>query len=60
MGAKPSSAVQQSAYLETLDDYIDFYEDGSLRKCLLDENGNRLKDAEGNQNSATQVCGLLR
>jgi hypothetical protein len=47
MGAKPSSA-QQSAYLEALDDYIDFYEDGSLRKCLLDENGNRLRDAEGN------------
>jgi len=48
MGAKPSSAVQQSAYLEALDDYIDFYEDGSLRKCLLDANGIRLKDAEGN------------
>ena len=46
MGAKPSSAVQQSAYLEALDDYTDFYEDGSLRKCLLDENGNRLKDAD--------------
>jgi hypothetical protein len=39
MGAKPSSAVQQSAYLEALDDYIDFYED---------EHGNRLKDKEGN------------
>ncbi len=48
MGAKPSSAVQQSAYLEALDDYIDFYEDGTLRKCLLDEHGNRLKDTEGN------------
>ena len=48
MGAKPSSAVQQSAYLEALDDYIDFYEDGTLRKCLMDSNGNRLKDAEGN------------
>ena len=48
MGAKPSSAVQQSAYLEALDDYIDFYEDGTLRKCLLDEHGNRLKDKEGN------------
>ncbi len=48
MGAKPSSAVQQSAYLEALDDYIDYYEDGTLRKCLLDEHGNRLKDAEGN------------
>ncbi len=48
MGAKPSSAVEQSAYLEVLDDYIDSYEDGSLRKCLLDEHGNRLRDAEGN------------
>jgi hypothetical protein len=48
MGAKPSSAVQQSAYLEALDDYIDYYEDGTLRKCLLDEHGHRLKDAEGN------------
>jgi hypothetical protein len=25
-----------------------YYEDGSLRKCLLDDQGNRLKDAEGN------------
>jgi hypothetical protein len=48
MGAKPSSAVQQSTYLEALDDYIDYYEDGTLRKCLLDEHGNRLRDAEGN------------
>ncbi len=39
MGAKQSSAVQQSAYLEALDDYIDFYEDGTLSKCLLDEHG---------------------
>jgi hypothetical protein len=46
MGAKPSSE-QQSAYLETLDYYID-YEDGTLRKCLLDEHGHRLKVAEGN------------
>ncbi len=43
MGAKPSSAVQQSAYLEALDDYIDYHEDGTVRKCLLDSNGNRLK-----------------
>jgi hypothetical protein len=48
MGAKPSSAVQQSAHLEALDEYIDYYEDGTVRKCLLDSNGNRLKDAEGN------------
>ena len=49
MGAKPSSAVQQSAYLEALDDYIDFYEDGSLRSCLLDkQTGKRLIDSQGN------------
>jgi hypothetical protein len=48
MGAKPSSAVQQSAYLEALDDYIDYYEDGTVRKCLPDCNGNRLKNEEGN------------
>jgi hypothetical protein len=44
MGAKPSSAVQQ---LEALDN-IDNYEDGALRKCLMDEHGNRLRNAEGN------------
>ena len=48
MGAKPSSAVQQSAYLEALDQYIDYDEYGNLRKCLLDENGNRLRDKDGN------------
>ena len=37
MGAKPSSAVQQSAYLEALDKYID-----------IDEHGNRRLDSEGN------------
>jgi hypothetical protein len=42
------SAVQQSAYLEAQDDHTDFYEDETLRRCLLDEHGNRLKDAEGN------------
>jgi hypothetical protein len=36
MGAKPSSAVQQSTYLETLDKYID-----------IDESGNRRVDANG-------------
>ena len=46
--AKPSSAVQQSPYLEALDNHIDYYENGSLRRCLRDEHGNRLKDAEGN------------
>jgi hypothetical protein len=44
MGAKPSSAVQQSAYLQALDHYIDYYEDGTLRKCLLNEHGNRLRE----------------
>lgn len=48
MGAKPSSAVQQSAYLEALDQYIDYDEHGKLRKCLLDEKGNRLRDKNGN------------
>ena len=48
MGAKPSSAVQQSAYLEALDQYIDYDENGHLRRCLLDESGNRLLDKEGN------------
>ena len=61
MCAKPNSAVQQSAYPEALDDYMDFYEDDSLRKCLLDEHGNRLKDAEGNliEDAQAQVCLLL-
>ncbi len=49
MGAKPSSAVQQSTYLEALDKYIDYDEDGNLRKCLLDQCGNRLKDKDGNE-----------
>ena len=48
MGATPSSAVRQTAYLEALDRYIDVDENDNIRKCLLDENGIRLKDAEGN------------
>ncbi len=48
MEATPSSAVHQTAYLEALDQYIDYDEEGKLRKCLLDENGNQLRDAEGN------------
>ncbi len=48
MGATPSSAVQQTAYLEALDQYIDYDEDGKLRNCLVDENGVQLRDAEGN------------
>jgi hypothetical protein len=30
MGATPSSAVQQTAYLEALDEFIDYDEDGNL------------------------------
>ena len=48
MGAVPSSAVQQTAYLEALDQYIDYDENDNLRQCLLDKNGERLKDKEGN------------
>ncbi len=47
IGAKPSSTVQQSAYLEALDQYIDHNWDGNVRKCLLDKNGKRLLDANG-------------
>ena len=47
MGAKPSSAVQQSAYLEALDQYIDYDWDGNVRKCLLDKSGKRLLDSNG-------------
>ena len=47
-GAIPSSAVQQTAYLEALDQYIDYDESDNLRQCLVDENGVRLKDKEGN------------
>ena len=47
MGAKPSSAVQQSAYLEALDQYIDYDWDGNIRKCLLDKHGKRLLDSNG-------------
>jgi hypothetical protein len=39
--------VQQSAYLEALDQYIDYDWDGNVRKCLLDKNGKRLLDANG-------------
>jgi hypothetical protein len=47
MGAKPSSAVQQSAYLEALDQYIDYYHNGQVRQCLLDKDGKRLLDSNG-------------
>jgi hypothetical protein len=40
MGAKPSSAVQSSAYPEALNNYIDLHEEGSLRNCLMDEERN--------------------
>jgi hypothetical protein len=39
MGEIPSSAVQQTAYLEALDQYIDYDENDNLRQCLLDKNG---------------------
>ena len=48
MGATPSSAVQQTAYLEALDEYIDHDEHGNLRACLLAADGSRLLDSEGN------------
>ena len=48
MGAIPSSAVQQNAYLEALGQYMDYDEHDNLRQCLLDSNGERLKDKEGN------------
>jgi hypothetical protein len=48
MGATPSSAVQQTAYLVALDEFIDYDEHGHLRKCLVDDQGNRLRDSEGN------------
>ncbi len=40
--------VQQTAYLEALDQYIDYdeHDNLNLRKCLLDKNGERLKDKE--------------
>ena len=41
-------ALVMDLRVRVLDDYIDFYEDGTLRRCLMDEHGNRLKDAEGN------------
>jgi hypothetical protein len=46
MGAVPSSAVQQTAYLEALDQYIDYDEYDNLMQCLLDDKGERLKDKE--------------
>jgi hypothetical protein len=38
-GAIPSSTVQQTAYLEALDQYINYDENDNLRSCLLDANG---------------------
>ncbi len=34
--------------MEALDQYIDYDEQGQLRRCLLDKNGNLLRDKEGN------------
>jgi hypothetical protein len=47
MGATPSSAVQQTAYLEA-HEYIDYDEHGNFRACLLSPDGSRLLDADGN------------
>jgi hypothetical protein len=47
MGVNPSSTIQQSAYLEALDQYIDYDHDGQVRKCLLDKNGKCLLDSNG-------------
>ncbi len=41
-------AVQQTAYLEALDKCIDYDENDNLRRCLVDDNGVQLRDAEGN------------
>jgi hypothetical protein len=35
-------------YLWQLDEFIDYDEYGNLRKCLVDEEGNRLRNSEGN------------
>lgn len=48
MGATPSSAVQQTEHLEAPDEFIDYDKDGNLRKWLLDESGNQMKNSEGN------------
>ena len=45
--AKLSSPTVGAAYLEALDQYIDYDWDGNLRKCLLDKNGKRLLDSNG-------------
>jgi hypothetical protein len=65
MGATPSSAVQQTAYLEALDQYIDYDENDNLRRCLVDENGVQLRDAEGNLKEGTapkavNVCAFAK
>ncbi len=48
MGATPSSTVQQTAYLEALDEFIDYDEHGNLRTCLTNEHENHVRDGEGN------------
>jgi hypothetical protein len=49
IGATPSSAVQQTAYLEALDEYIDYDENGNLRACLLAPDDSRLLDVTATQ-----------
>ncbi len=48
MGATPSSAVQQTAYLKALAEFIDYDEEGNLHECLQDEHGNQMRDSECN------------
>jgi hypothetical protein len=64
MGATPSSAVQQTAYLEALDEFIDYDENGNLRKCLQDEHGNQLRDSKGDlktlRHRFAMYCDVLR
>ncbi len=60
MGAIPSSAVQQTAYLEALDQYIDYDENDNLRQCLLEKNGEILKDNEGNPKTLRHRFAIYR
>jgi hypothetical protein len=61
MGAKPSSAVQSSAYPEALNNYIDLQEEGSLRSCLMGEHGNYLSAEPGGESEGDEalICRLL-
>jgi hypothetical protein len=58
MGAKPSSAVQSSAYPEALNNYIDLHEEGSLR---MDGHGNYLSAEPGGESEGDEalMCRIL-